>query len=206
MKRLVGLLLFILAASAAQAQVGSATLSWDPVAGALGYRVVYGLDAANLDQVAEAGSATNTEIVGLTEAIHHFAARSFNVAGESSNSAVVSTWPAPEVVNIVANCTTIPAGVSCDLAVAGFNYDPAVSVSMTYPGVTVISSARLDSRSIAMTIEIASTATGGTADLVISQPWTRSDGGGGQVVRTFAAAVTVTPVILPSPPTGLTVG
>ena len=95
--------------------------------------------------------------------------------------------------------------MSCDLAVAGFNYAPDVSASIVYPGVTVISTARVDARSISMTIEIASTAAGGEADLVISQSFKLDGVIVGSVDRTFPAAIVITPVILPPPPTNVQV-
>ena len=201
MKKLL-LLALLLTATVASAQTNRIIVGWDAVPGVDGYRIFFGTATATYAGNIDAGNVTTWTLALPVEGPQFLAVKSYNAAGESIDYSVeIETWPAPEVVNVVADCTTLPAGgVSCDLAIAGFNYAPDVTAAMTYPGVTVISTARIDARSLSMTIEIASDATGGTADLVLSQAWTRSDGGGGFVVRTTPAASVVTPVILPSPP------
>lgn len=205
MKKLLALAVLILA-PIVSAQNNTISLSWDASSAATGYRVSYGTASGTYTVETDVGSSTSTILTLPTEATNYFAAVvAYNSAGASGFSQEMSGWPAPETVTVIANCSPIPAGVSCDLAVAGFNYDPLVTASIDYPGLTVISTARLDARSISMVVEIASTATGGDADLVISQPWKLDGVVAGQVVRTSVAAIVVTPVILPAAPGNLRV-
>jgi len=213
-------LLASIASFAQTAPDNTCTIGFDPVAGATGYRLFYGAQSREAqgwvayDGQVDAGATTAATLVLPAEGEYFISARSYSAAGDSIGyGRELRAWPDPQVVNVIANCSPIVGGgVDCNLAVAGFNFSPTIVASINYPGVTVTSFSRLDSRSIAMEIVIEPNAAGGSADIVLEQPWFVVDGTqlpgddaslGGTVQRSAAAAVVVTPVILPEAPGNL---
>ena len=73
---------------------GTATLSWTAVAGATGYRVLYGAAPGQYTASAEAGVATSYTVKGLTDgATYYFAVEAENAAGASLPSSPLGATP-----------------------------------------------------------------------------------------------------------------
>jgi hypothetical protein len=144
-----------LAAAVCPAHAGVIMLSWDPVAGATGYRVYYGNQAGQYPQSVDAGNTTSATLTGLTDCVDwHLAVKAYNAAGESpSFSNEVVGWPRPEVG------TPAPAaqiqGSQFTLEVTGSNFQPGATVEIDNPNVFLDAVAVLacDRIQIAATIE-----------------------------------------------------
>jgi len=91
MKKLIGLLLFILAASAVRA--GDVTLAWDPntETDLAGYKIHVGTAPGSYSTNHNVGLVTTYTVTGLAPGVHYFAATAFDLAGlESGYSNEVS--------------------------------------------------------------------------------------------------------------------
>ena len=133
-------LLAIFVAGCCSTFAGVIGLSWDPSAGASGYRVYYApaegeYSVGNLDDVLYDGPASSVTIdddllTDCEETPWHFAVTAYNLAGESGFSADVASWPRPSVQS------TSPAaamqGSEVTLTVSGANLD---SFEIDYPNV-----------------------------------------------------------------------
>jgi hypothetical protein len=104
--------LWVLAATAAY----PFTLSWDPSAGATGYRLYYGLASQDYDTVLDTGPATGAVVDGLTvDLTYYFAATAYHNTAESDYSNEVSAViaapdPTPPTVRLTspADGATVP--------------------------------------------------------------------------------------------------
>ena len=78
----------------------AATLQWDPVPHATGYKLYYGKAAGSYTQSVNVGNVIHYDLdtLPLTQGItYYFAVTAYNAAGESSSSAPVS-WTPPDTV------------------------------------------------------------------------------------------------------------
>ncbi len=209
-------ILLLLAVSTAQAQVNQIQVTWNLVLSATSYTVGFSTvsrttPGAPAYTLIPAGLLTTLLVDLPTEGVPYFlASRASNAAGDSEWSREASAFPRPEIVTVASACAPkTGGGVSCTAQIAGFNFGPDASASITYPGVTVISSTRLDSRSMTLAFDIEQTALGGAADLVISQGWAVTPGTelpgdtgptSGLILDQTSGELAITPVILPSGP------
>lgn len=209
MARTLCVILTLLCTSLAHAQVNEVRLKWDAVPGVTGYKVYYGTSTRDYNTIIDTGILTQTVLNMPTENTRwYIALKSVNIVGESVNfSREVQALARAEIVNVPSSCVAITGAMRCTASIAGFNFDTAAVASITYPGVTVVSSTWLDSRSIELVFDIALDSQGGQADLVVSQPWTVTAGTaipgddnstGGDVITVEADVITITPVVLPN--------
>jgi hypothetical protein len=121
------------------APAGSIGLSWDPVAGATGYRVYFGPSPGNYNpSPLYQGPSTSTVITSnsLTGCTTwHFAVTAYNAAGESGYSEPVGSWPRPEIDN--ASPSSAMQGSVLALTVTGKSFDPGAVLEIDNPDVVL---------------------------------------------------------------------
>jgi hypothetical protein len=102
---------------------GTMSLAWDPVPGAQGYRVYYGLDSDQYDKVVDVGPSTQSTLTKLQDcATHYVAVKAYNKAGESVDfSNQVSGWARTRVQGAVPVFTQ---GGQHVLVLTGANFEP----------------------------------------------------------------------------------
>jgi len=108
---------------------GDIDLAWDPVPGAMGYRVFYGTSPNGYPNFVEVlNGQTSTTLSGLTDCQSYYVAvKAFNSAGESPQySNQVSGWSQPQVQAVPTVQTA--QGNQFTLNIDGNNFDPAASV------------------------------------------------------------------------------
>ncbi len=209
MKQLLLLLTLCLIAPVVSAQVNEMRLSWNTVASADTYKVYTGTSTRAYTSNANVGAGTQTVLNLPTADIEWFVAlKAVNALGESIGfSREVHGFPRAEVTAIDSSCIPNATGVTCTASITGFNFAPAAVADITYPGVVVNSSTRFNPNSMVIVFDIASSAAGGSADLIITQPWTITPGTaipgddastGGSTLIIAADIITITPIILPS--------
>lgn len=188
---------------------------WNPVIGATGYKAHWGTAASRTySGHVDLGNVTTGEVLNLPEGTQiYIALTSYNSAGESSYSREVVGWPKPIVSSIPTNCTPIAAGgVTCQSFIAGYNFSPGITAEIPYTGVAITGTTRVDSHSLQVNFTIDAAAQGGSANLILRNPWTVTAGTelpgetaptSGLAGVTFPGAVTVTPVVLPAAPSNL---
>jgi hypothetical protein len=221
MKRFTLILLLLALAVPAFAQENRMRLAWDRVLGAEGYDVYFGVQTRIYGtpvEVLETNCGSDPAIceidfaVGQGDINIYCAVKAKNTMGSSVDySREVVSFPAPEVTAVPTTCNPVAGGgVTCQAAIAGFNFAPGATANITYPGVTVTGFQRLDARSMTIDFDISSDAMGGSAELVVRNPWNVTAGTerpgdtyptSGTAGRTFPDSITVTPVVLPASPT-----
>ncbi len=99
--RRLGVAALALAAAASPTLAGEIGLRWDPVSGASGYRVYYGISSGSYSQTLDVGAATSTTLAGLQNCRNYYVAvKAYNAGGESAAySNEVSGWARPEVAS-----------------------------------------------------------------------------------------------------------
>jgi hypothetical protein len=80
-------------------RAGDVNFTWDPSAGAAGYRVYIGTESGIYGPpVVTAAPPLN--VPNLPDCVEHFAAvTAYNIAGESNYTAEVAFWPRPNITN-----------------------------------------------------------------------------------------------------------
>lgn len=200
MKKILSALVLILFVGVASAQVNEVGISWAASAGATGYKLYCGTQTGVYNAPGyplDVGNVTAVDPISFqAEGIPFFCVvTAYNAAGESGYSNEVTSFPRPEGVSFQPNCVPNPtpgSGVHCEGILAGFNFAPDLSVSISSPSVLNVSTARTSSRAATVAFDIAADAVGGAVDVVMAQ--------GVLNPITLPGFLTITPVILPAPP------
>jgi hypothetical protein len=134
---LAGLLGLGLAAPAARA-AGSVELSWDPVPGATGYKVYFGLASRQYTKVKDVGNHTSTVMDNLTDCTDYFmAVKAYNGQGESDEfSDEVFGWARP---TLGGTAPAVMQGQQLTLELIGTNFKPGALVEVDNPHVSLTS-------------------------------------------------------------------
>jgi hypothetical protein len=129
-------------AASAPAAAGDLVVSWDPVSGASGYHVYYGVATGNYTQSLTVTSSTTT-ISNLANCMPWFVAvKAFNAAGESPQySNELSGWPRPAITS--ATPATAMQGDQIVMDIYGANFQAGAQVALANPNVVITSTSVL---------------------------------------------------------------
>jgi len=119
-------------------RAGQISVSWNPVAGATGYHVFYGLSSGVYGQ--PISTTTNSAVItGLQDCKNYFVAvKAFNSAGESPNfSNEVSGWSRPVVSSVTPAAAT--QGEQIVMDITGSNFQNGATVDLGDPHVNLSS-------------------------------------------------------------------
>jgi len=129
-------LLAIFVAGCCSTFAGAVGLSWDPSAGASGYRVYFGDTEGNYSPTTLYDGPATTVTVddnALTDCTTwHFAVTAYNLAGESGFSGDVASWPRPSIES--ASPPVAMQGSQFTLTLSGGNFD---SFEIDHPNVVL---------------------------------------------------------------------
>jgi hypothetical protein len=113
----------IAALGSSPSAAGTVGLTWDPSAGAAGYRVYYGPQGGAYDPTPLwSGFGTEAEVDVPDCAAWEFVVTAYNAAGESGYSNPVVTWPRPEVGQITPSVAETLQGGVLTMSVLGSNF------------------------------------------------------------------------------------
>lgn len=120
--RHVGWLAGLALMAAAPAFAGTIGLGWDPVPGALGYRVYYGPSSGQYTGFVDVGATTAVSLDGFADCSNHYVAvKAYNSLGESVGfSNEVSGWPRPQIGG--ADPAVVVQGSQITLNLTGSNF------------------------------------------------------------------------------------
>lgn len=120
--------------SARQASAGDISVTWDPVTGAAGYHVYYGLQPGVYTNFVSAGT-NNTTITGLQNCQNYYVAvKAFNGAGESPDfSNEVTGWSRPIISSVTPAAAT--QGDQIVMDIMGSNFQNGASIDLGNPHV-----------------------------------------------------------------------
>ncbi|MEE8489970.1 MAG: hypothetical protein V3S43_06505 [Acidimicrobiia bacterium] len=122
---------------------------------------------------------------------------------ESICSNEVSTWARATILD-TPSVQTGPLAFT--MTVTGTNYSPGNIITIVaYPGLTQGLQRRIDASNVEVDYVLAGDAAGGSTDVKAENVWTDSAGIGGLIGPTAVDALTITPTVLPPPPTGAVV-
>lgn len=133
----LGKLSVVFACTVSGAFAGNASLEWDPVKGASGYRIYYGTESGSYSRSQDVGPQTEFMLDDLTDcSMWYIAVKAYNRAGESAQfSKEINGWARPEIKSV-----TPAAGRQATrftLEVSGENFQPGASLSIDNPRVTL---------------------------------------------------------------------
>jgi hypothetical protein len=164
-----------LALALGPAGAGQIDLTWDPVAGASGYYVYYGLSSGNYGQ--PISTTTNSiSISGLQDCTNYYVAlKAYNTAGVSPQfSNGISGWARPNVTSVTP--TTALQGDQVVVDITGANFQGGAAVDLGNPNVVPSSVAVLTCNHIQLLATVEPTAKSirpaqvGSFDLTIANP------------------------------------
>ncbi len=117
-----------IAGAAVPSWAGSIGLTWDPAAGASGYRVYYGTASRQYTASLDVGNVTTAAISGLGNCTTwYLAVKAYNSVGESPDySNEVSGWPRPEITSV----TPGMQGSQYTMQILGTNFQTGVAVDV----------------------------------------------------------------------------
>jgi hypothetical protein len=149
---LAGLLALGPAATPARA-VGSVDLQWDPVPGATGYKVYFGLVSVQYTKVKDVGNHTSTTMDNLTDCTDYYMAiKAYNSHGESDEfSDEVFGWARP---TLTGQAPAVMQGQQLALDLTGWNFKPGALVEVDNPHVTLNSVAVQSCSKIQMLVQV----------------------------------------------------
>ena len=157
------------------AGAGQINVAWDPVAGASGYHVYYGINSGTYDKnVTTAANAVT--ISGLQDCKTYFVAvKAFNAAGESPNfSNELSGWSRPGVA--FASPANAMQGDQIVMDINGANFETGAVVDLGNPQVVLTAVSVVSCNQIQLIATVEPTATGvhpaqiGRLDVTVSNP------------------------------------
>jgi hypothetical protein len=107
---------------------GEMHLRWEPVEGAVGYRIYYGTRSGVYDQSFVAGNATSGVLSGLADCTSYYAVvKGYNGAGESPEfSNEIRGWARPELTGLDRTGATQSTGFA--MSVVGVNFEPGAEL------------------------------------------------------------------------------
>lgn len=126
------------ALAAPAARAGTVDLEWDPVPGASGYKVYYGLASGQYTQIKDVGNRSTTTMANLTDCTDYFmAVKAYNAYGESAEfSNEVSGWARPALTG---TAPAVMQGQQVTVDLVGSNFKPGAVVEINNPHVSVSS-------------------------------------------------------------------
>ncbi len=161
---------------------GSVSLRWDaiPDADVAGYRLYHGNSPGDLNEMIDVGNATSTTLSGLEDcAWWYISIRAYDAGGLESpdDSNLVYGLPRPVVQSL--DRTRIGRGQTLDFVVSGLNFDqgaagdpnhPPARVDLSHSGLSVTATEVIACDTIRITVQAASDAALGFADLAVENP------------------------------------
>jgi hypothetical protein len=153
------------------ALAGTIDLAWDPVNGADGYRIYYGL-TPEMTLVHVVGPVTAVSLTGLDDcATYYVAVKALRTNGVEIESVefsnVVTGWARP----IVGSADPLTPGTVPTIAVEGMNFLAGALVLIpSRPDLTVVQTVVNSCTSLSVSIDVPADAPAGTADLLVSNP------------------------------------
>jgi PKD repeat protein len=171
----------------ANGQAGQASLAWDAVSGATGYRLYYGTATGNYASNVDAKNATNYTVAGLTDGTrYYFSVRAYNATTTSGYSPEVSTvigTATGPVASFTASATSgaAPLTVSfTDTSTGGvtarsWNFGNGSTSTATNPSATYTTAGTF---TVALTVTASGNTNTATRTITVSMP-PRSPSGSG---------------------------
>ncbi len=157
------------------AHAGQINVTWDPVPGAAGYYVYYGVSSGSYGPPIST-TGTSASITGLQDCQTYFVAvRAFNAAGISPNySNEISGWSRPAITT--ATPASAMQGDQIVMDIVGANFDQNATVDLGNPNIFLTGLSVIDCTHIQVLATIEPTARAiraaqvGRVDLTISNP------------------------------------
>ena len=168
-------LTLLAAAWARPARAGEFSVNWNPVSGASGYRVYYGVQSGVYTGSTSTATSSAT-ITGLNDCQNYFVAvKAFNAAGESpSFSNEVSGWARPVVTAATPSSAT--QGDQLVVDITGSNFQDGAVVDLNDPHIRIASVAVMSCKHIQLLATVEPTARHaraakvGRLDLAVENP------------------------------------
>lgn len=157
------------AAAALPVLAGELRLEWNPSATADGYNVYQGPASGSYGAPLDVGDSTTAIVGDLADCTtHYFVVTAYNVAGESTHSNEVASWPRPRTDSIVPS--SAEQGRSLDLVFSGMNFQDGAVVSFSDPAVIVHSVAIQGCSEMTVSVTVGGNAGPGPVDVSVDLP------------------------------------
>lgn len=168
------------------ALAGTISLAWDSVShpNLAGYRIRYGTAPGSHPSTADAGTATQATLSGLTDCTaYYMVVKAYASDGtESQNpSNELSGWPRPTVAS--ASPTQVQRNSQVSLVLGGANFQPGASVHLSNAAITVGGATVSGCNQLTVSLTVSGTAALGPVNVEVVNP--------GQVFGSATGLITV---------------